>query len=268
MSRFLTIPLCVMFLALASHNSHVSAAEPPWLEIHSTHYTVITDAGEKKGREIALRFEQMRAVFANLLTKDRLHESRPLTILAFKNDESYYRLAPLHNGQPTEAPGFLLSGEDQDFIALNTAEEEPWRAVAADFAIRLLSFNYPPAQDWFDEGLAEYFSSVRLDNKDVEIGGDPDLQPTSKDESSRSQREAASGKSLTEILASQAWLSLPDLFATKLDRSQQEGTRHALYNAESWIVIHYLLHEKKLPETGAYFGLTTSRFRLALRIQP
>ena len=259
MSRFLTIPLCVMFLALASHNSHVSAAEPPWLEIHSTHYTVITDAGEKKGREIALRFEQMRAVFANLLTKDRLHESRPLTILAFKNDESYYRLAPLHNGQPTEAPGFLLSGEDQDFIALNTAEEEPWRAVAADFAIRLLSFNYPPAQDWFDEGLAEYFSSVRLDNKDVEIGGDPDLQPTSKDESSRSQREAASGKSLTEILASQAWLSLPDLFATKLDRSQQEGTRHALYNAESWIVIHYLLHEKKLPETGAYFGLVLNQ---------
>ena len=72
------------------------AAEPsPWLEIHSAHFTVITDAGDKKGREVALRFEQMRAVFATLLGKEHLNQSIPLTILAFKNDKSYYQVAPL-----------------------------------------------------------------------------------------------------------------------------------------------------------------------------
>src|SRR5215469_18031945 len=111
MTRFLPIPLCVCLLVFNA--PFTSAAEPPWLEVHSTHYTVITDAGEKKGHEIALRFEQMRAVFANLLTKDRLYESRPLTILALKNDRSYYQVAPLHQGQPIDAPAFLLSGEDQ-----------------------------------------------------------------------------------------------------------------------------------------------------------
>ena len=65
-----------------------AANEPGWQEIHSTHFTVITDAGEKRGREVALRFEQMRAVFGQLLGKDRLHESRPLTILAFRNDKT------------------------------------------------------------------------------------------------------------------------------------------------------------------------------------
>ena len=184
MPRILPIPLCVSLLTSIFFAPLISAAEPPWLEIHSTHFTVITDAGEKKGREVALRFEQMRAVFASLLSKDRLHESRPLTILAFKNDESYYRLAPLHQGQPLDAPGFLLSGEDQDFIALNVFEEEPWRAVAHDFAIRLLNFNYPPAQGWFDEGLAEYFSSIRVDNKEVEIGGDPSFSPLPRKTSS------------------------------------------------------------------------------------
>jgi hypothetical protein len=119
MSRFLPILLSVSLLALVFYVPSAAAAEPPWLEIHSTHYAVITDAGEKKGREIALRFEQMRAVFASLLSKDRLHESRPLTILAFKNDRSYYQLSPLHQGQPINAPGFLLSGDDQDFIVLN-----------------------------------------------------------------------------------------------------------------------------------------------------
>ncbi len=139
---------------------------PPWLEIHSTHFTVITDAGEKKGREAALRFEQMRAVFATLLGKDRLNQPVPLTILALKNDKSYYQVAPLvhlqgqapnnlGNAQPIAVPGFFLPGEDQDFIVLNLFEEEPWRAVAHDFAFMLLSSNYPPAPGWFDDGLAE-----------------------------------------------------------------------------------------------------------------
>ncbi len=73
--------------------SSATAAEPPWLELHSTHFTVITDAGEKKSREVALRFEQMRAVFASLLAKDRLHLPVPLTILALKNDKAFYQMA-------------------------------------------------------------------------------------------------------------------------------------------------------------------------------
>ena len=247
MSRFLPILLSVSLLALIFYVPIAPAAEPPWLEIHSTHYTVITDAGEKKGREIALRFEQMRAVFASLLTKDRLNESRPLTILAFKNDRSYYQLAPLHQGQPIDGSGFLLFGDDQDFIALNAFEQDPWRAVSHDFAIRLLNFNYPPAQVWFDEGLAEYFSSIRLDNKEVEMGADPELQPTIAADLVGNQRDTHPAKSLTELLAAQVWLSLPDLFTMKHEPARNEGTRHTLYYAESWIVMHYLLHEKKLP---------------------
>jgi tetratricopeptide (TPR) repeat protein len=259
MSRFLPILLSVSLLALVFYVPSAAAAEPPWLEIHSTHYAVITDAGEKKGREIALRFEQMRAVFASLLSKDRLHESRPLTILAFKNDRSYYQLSPLHQGQPINAPGFLLSGDDQDFIVLNAFEEDPWRAVSHDFAIRLLNFNYPPAQGWFDEGLAEYFTSIRLDNREVEIGADPELQPTIKEDLVGNQRDTHPSKSLTQLLAAQVWLSLPDLFTMKHEPARNEGTRHTLYYAESWIVMHYLLHQKKLPETGAYFGLVLNQ---------
>ncbi len=247
---------CFLLLSLPL----AAANEPPWLELHSVHYTVITDAGEKKGREVALRFEQMRTVFAGLLTKDRLSEARPLTILAFKSDKSYYQLAPLRQGRPIAVPGFLLTGYDQDFIALNLSEVEPWRAVAHDFAIRLLNYNYPPAQGWFDEGLAEYFSSVRIDNRQVEIGGDPELQTSISEDLLGNQRDTHPPKSLTELLDAQVWLSLPDLFAVKHDPSaKNEGTHHTLYYAESWMVMHYLLHQKKLPETGTYFGLVLNQ---------
>jgi len=236
------------------------AAEPPWLEIHSSHFTVITDAGEKKGREVALRFEQMRAVFATLLGKERLNQPVPLTILAFKNDKTYYQLAPLRQGQPIDVPGFFLPGEDQDFIVLNLFEEESWRAVAHDFAHMLLNYNYPPAQGWFDEGLAEYFSSIRLDNKQVEIGGDPELRPSASQDLLGNSHDAHPLKSLTELLGAQVWLSLPDLFSMKHDTSTyNEGSHHTLYYAESWIVIHYLLHENRLPDTGAYFNLVLNQ---------
>src|SRR5437588_8479068 len=236
LSRAFLSACAVIFLCLSCFRAY--AAEPPWLEIHSAHFIVITDAGEKRGREVALRFEQMRAVFANLLTKERLNQSLPLTILALKNDKPYYQIAPLRQGQPISVPGFFLPGEDQNFIVLNLFEEEPWRAVAHDFAQMLLNYNYPPVQGWFDEGLAEYFSSIRVDNKQVELGGDPELSPAVSQDLIGNQRASRAGKSFTELLGAQVWLSLPDLFTMKHDTStRNEGTRHTLYYAESWVVM-------------------------------
>src|SRR5271169_5646502 len=250
----------VMLLGVLLSISAPAAEPSPWLEIHSTHFTVITDAGEKKGREVALRFEQMRAIFATLLMKERLNEPLPLTILAFQNDKNYYQSAPLRQGQPISVPGFLVPGEDQNFIVLNLFEEESWRAVAHDFAAMLLNYNYPPAQGWFDEGLAEYFASIRVDNKQVELGADPELLPFVTQDLLGNQRDTHPPKSLTELLGAQVWLPLPDLFTMKHDTStRNQGTHHTLYYAESWIVMHYLLHEKKLPETGTYFDLVLNQ---------
>ena len=236
-------------------------SEPnPWLQLNSAHFTVITDAGEKRGREVALRFEQMRAVFGTLLGKERLNQPVPLTILAFRDDKSYYQLAPLRGGQPIDVPGFFLPGEDQEFIALNLSVDESWHAVAHDFAHMLLNYNYPPAQAWFDEGLAEYFSSIRLDNRQVELGSDPELQTTVKEDLIGNQRDTHPQKSLTELLGAEVWIALPDLFTMKHDTSTfNEGTHHTLYYAESWMVMHYLLHEKKLAEIGNYFNLVLNQ---------
>ncbi len=206
MPRVRLISLIPALLAI-SFCLPAKAVEPPWLEIHSVHFTVITDAGEKKGREVALRFEQMRNVFATLIGKDRLNQPLPLTILALKNDKSYYQIAPLRNGQPIDVPGFFLPGEDQNFIVLNLFEEESWRAVAHDFAHMFLNYNYPPAQGWFDEGLAEYFSSIRIDNKQVEIGGDPELSPHGERGSAREPARYASSQ-VAHRIAGRASLAL------------------------------------------------------------
>jgi hypothetical protein len=41
--------------------------------------------------------------------------------------------------------------------------------------------------------------------------------------------------------------------------SKGEGMRDTLFYAQSWMMVHYLLHEKKMSETGTYFGLVENQ---------
>ena len=260
MARFLTHGrgfALLLLLALSLRPHPLRAAEPQWLEFRSAHFTVVTDTGDKKGREIVLRFEQMRAVFEQLLARKKVKMPVPLTIFALRDDKRFYQMAPLHNGQPISAPGFFVPGEDHNFIVLNGFEDEPWRAVTHEFAHLLLNYNYPPTQGWFDEGFAEYFSSIRLDNKQVEMGSDPELGlPYSEDPLGNQTETRNPPKSFTDLLNGWVWLSLPDLFTMRHDTSSyQEGTHRTLFYAQSWITMHYLLNKDKLSETGTYLGL-------------
>jgi tetratricopeptide (TPR) repeat protein len=210
-----------------------------WIRVSSGHFSVVTDADEKSGHDVAVRFEQMRSVFGQLLARHRINMSEPVDIIALRSDEEYSKIVPSRQGQGIGA-GFFLPGEDRNYFVLNLSKEDSWRAVSREFAAVFLNYNYPPTQPWFDEGFADYFSSLRLDNKQAQIGGDPE--------------------SFTELLNAQAWLAIPDLFATRPNVSaSQERSRHTLFYAESWIVMHYLLDQNKLPETGTYLDLVENQ---------
>jgi tetratricopeptide (TPR) repeat protein len=236
-------------------------AEPHWIRISSSHFSVLTDGGENKGREIAVRLEQMRTVFAQLLMKTRVNMPEPLDVIAFKTDQEYAQTAPIRDGQPISAPAFFLPGEDRNYIVLNLFEDDPWRGVTHEFAHLLLDHNYPATQPWFDEGFAEYFSSLRLDNKQARIGGDPELSVARKQDLPGTQAESRNPpKSLTEILSSPVWLAISDLLTARHNRSNyQEGSHHTLFYAQSWIAMHYLLNKNKLSETGTYFDLVQNQ---------
>ena len=237
-----------------------AADEPRWIEVHTAHFSVITDAGEKRGKEVTLRLEQMRAVAGRLLLRSKLIMPVPLTVIALKNDKDYARIAPVIKGQPTNAPGFLLNGEDRAWIVLNLFAEEPWRAIAHPLTHMILNYNYPPTQGWFDEGFAEYFSSIRVSDKQVEIGADPELAPSWKEDLLENQSENRNPpKSLTELLNAPIWISMPDLFTVKHDPNAPEGSHHTLFYAQSWIVMHYLLNNDKLSQAGTYFDLVQNQ---------
>jgi tetratricopeptide (TPR) repeat protein len=246
----------LLALLLILYMNLVWASEPSWVRVSSAHFSVLTNAGEKRGREVALRFEQIRIVFADLFMKTRVNLPEPLDVIAVKSEGDYLRLVPPQDNKSAPLPGFFLPGEDRNYIVLDVSAEDSWRAVLHPFAHLLLNFNYPPTQPWFDEGFAEYFSSLRLDDKQAQLGADPELALSWKRNLIGDVQPVRGPRSLTEILSGPAWLPIQDLFAAQHEISNYgEGPRQTLFDAESWMVLHYLLHKDKLSETGTYFGL-------------
>jgi hypothetical protein len=232
--------LATLLVLLLCFASPVRAAEPHWIRVDSSHFSVLTDANEKKRREVNVRFEQMRVVFSQLLLRNRLNMPKPIDIIALRSDEEYAKVAPARQGEGLGA-AFFIPGDDRDYFVLNLSQEDSWRAVSYEFAQVLLNYNYPPAQDWFDEGLAEYFSSLHLTDKQMQLGGDP--------------KTGSPAKSFVDLLSGSTWLSLPELFSKHETSGASEGKRGTLFEAESWIVMHYLLNMDKLSATGTYLGL-------------
>ena len=152
----------------------VDAAEPQWVEVHSPNFSVITDAGEHRGREVALRFEQMRSAFGTLMTKATVNIPVPLQIIAFRNTKEMRQVAPLFRGKPTKVAGLFQGGSDRSFIMLDMSVENPWTTVFHEYAHQLMNGNLQLESDpWFDEGFAEYFSSIEVDGKEAQIGRVP-----------------------------------------------------------------------------------------------
>jgi tetratricopeptide (TPR) repeat protein len=247
--------LIAVILFAAPSAAFGRGSEPKWIRVNSAHFSVLTDAGEKKGREASLRLEQMRDIFSQLFLKTKLQLSEPLDVIALQSDEEYIKVPPMQKGQPTSAPGFFLHGDDRNYIVLDLAAEDSWRAVSHDFARLFLRFNYPPTQEWFDEGFAQYFSSLRLGDTQAQVGGDPAQNlPWNRALPLPLSADLSLPKTFTELLA-RPWLPLPELFAM---RPAPTGYPPMFY-AQSWIVMHYLLSQNKLSEAGAYFGLVQIR---------
>src|SRR5262249_23352507 len=120
-------------------------------------------------------FEQMRAVFGALMTRLKVNLPVPVQIVAFRNSKEMRQFAPIFNGKPTEVAGLFQPGEDRSFIMLDMSVENPWTVVFHEYAHKLMEGNLRiQTAPWFEEGFAEFFSSIEVDSKEARVGKIPD----------------------------------------------------------------------------------------------
>lgn len=227
---------CLVRASILVLSSVAFAGDVQWVEVRSPNFSVITDAGEKKGRDVALHFEQMRSVFGTLMTRMNVNISVPLQIVAFRNTKEMRQVSPIFNGRPTEVAGLFLGGTDRSFIMLDMSAENPWSVVFHEYAHRLMDGTISLRTDpWFEEGFAEFFSSIEVDNKEARVGRIP--------------------AETYQILQQLGMMKVVDLFRVQQYSKtyNESGSHRTTFYAESSLVVHYLYDNGVIPKLAVYF---------------
>jgi tetratricopeptide (TPR) repeat protein len=200
------------FLALLLTTA-ASAAD--WVRIKSPNFELFTTAGEKKGREAILYFEQVRATF-DKLAKSGSSSTLPVRIIAFRSDKEFdpYRINDF-------ATAYYLGSRDRDYIVMRSISAEYYPVALHEYTHLIIKHTELPLPIWLNEGLAEVFSTLRPLGKQVILGA---LIP------GRLQ-ELATGK----------WLPLETL--TAVDHQSplyNEKAKAGMFYSESWALTHML----------------------------
>jgi tetratricopeptide (TPR) repeat protein len=227
MRRFVLalISAVILFPAIAPAQEYV--------EVKTPNFTVVTDAGEAQAREIAEHFEQVRSAFGIFFNKQSLSVPLPLTIVAFKNFRDFQQFVPKFVDKSRGIwPGAVRNADDENLIAYDTSiAPETRRATAPltgrEFADReyvklLIAGNFPPVPRWYEEGVIEYCSALRVTSKQL-IYGVPRAD-------------------LVSVLQTQPWMRVLQLFGPPPTAPDDWDTqRHTIFYAQSWITMHYLM---------------------------
>ena len=223
MKRFsLALSLCLL-VVISQHTT--VAAKDTWVSVRTKNFLMLGNASEKEIRRVALKLEQFREAFTNLFPNIRFNTPVPTTVIVFKSDSSY---APFKPG-PNVA-GYFQSGQDVNYITLTTevrGQQDPFTVIFHEYTHLLVNNTFPNAPVWFNEGLAEYYSTFSISDDQKFVLGIPITSHVLRLRESR-------------------MLPLKTLFeVTPKSPYYNERDKQTIFYAQSWALMHYLIIGKK-----------------------
>ncbi|HYJ45766.1 MAG TPA: tetratricopeptide repeat protein [Pyrinomonadaceae bacterium] len=233
--------LAAMALCLLPQGPARALEKEGWTKVQSKNFLLIGNAAEREMRDVAARLEQFRATFLRLLPVEHFDSSTPVTVMVFKTDESYRPFEPLYQGQPAGVAGFFQSNQDVDYITLSVDRKHvrsPFALAFHEYVHLLVRNSFRSAPLWFNEGLAEYYSTFEI---------------------SSDKRRVTLGKAIdsrAQALRPGAFIPLEKLLS--LDSSSEfyfEPAKRNLFYAESWALVHYLLSGTRRAGLSNYLEL-------------
>ncbi len=212
------------FLVLLSGNWWSgNCARENWLGVQSKHLLVIGNSSERDIRQVATRLEQFRSASSGILTSRGWTEKVPTTIIVFKSDASYRPFKVNENNA-----GYFQPGPDVNYITLSTetrGDQDPYNIIFHEYTHLLIHNTIGAAPPWFNEGFAEYYSTLAFNDRTVYVG-----RPI--------QRHI-------NLLKRVPILPLRTLFQVDYKSPYyNEGHKQSIFYAQSWALIHFLMQNK------------------------
>lgn len=154
-------------------------AQTSWVQVTAPNVTVVSDAGTGRARDIAWQFEQVREAFSQTFPWIRWNLSRPLLVLAARNETSMKALVP---GIFERPDGRLFtsvssSGHDRAYVALRADVRledseglNPYRSAYWAFTAQALGETFDDLPDWLSRGLSTFLSNTLVRDKEIQVG--------------------------------------------------------------------------------------------------
>jgi tetratricopeptide (TPR) repeat protein len=238
----LTIFLGTVLLVLVSGMCVV--ARDSWVSVRSKHLLVIGNGSEKEIRQVATRLEQFREIVSQVFAKPTVDSPVPTTVIVFKDDASY---GPFKSNENNA--GYFQPGQDVNYITLSTesrGDQDPFSIIFHEYTHLLVNNSIGKAPAWFNEGLAEFYSTLSVsDDQKVLIGG-----PIRRHLTSLRQN-----------------LKLPLRTLLQVDYKSpyyNESRKQSIFYAESWAFMHYLMLNKNGERAGQALNFLQQRTKTTL----
>ena len=104
--------------------------EPKWIRIKLCSLLRPHRCGRKERPRKSLRLEQMRDIFSQLFLKAKLQLPEPLDVIALQIGRGVHPGGAAAAGPTHFRAGIFLHGDDRNYIVLDLAAEDSWRAVS------------------------------------------------------------------------------------------------------------------------------------------
>jgi len=194
-------------------------AADPWICLHSENFELFTTSDERSGHDALVFFEQVRLAFTEILGV-KLPERRPITIVAFRNEQAFAPYKPQNN-----VAAYSMNLPGRDFIVMQDLVPEHYPVGLHEFTHVMTSQAGIKLPVWLAEGFAEVYSTLKPSGRKIVLGH---VIPA------RLQMVQAGMIDLREVLR-----------ADRQSPLYHDDDRIGIYYAESWALAHMLKFGEK-----------------------
>lgn len=139
-----------------------------WTELRSPHFTFFAETEEATARRFAERLEGLRAVLGQAAPEDALDQAVPTLIYLFESSETHraYRIG----GPSANEPAILFAAPHAVYATTLARDDRAETLIYKQYLHQLIAVGMPTAPVWLRHGVAEFYSTFELDEREARLG--------------------------------------------------------------------------------------------------
>lgn len=237
--------LAIVSLLIAA-SAFCSNIEPPrekdrWSTLTIDELTIYSEASDSTTKSVVTALQRLREALATV-TQLKVRSPLPLKVYIFNDRRTFVPYCDAVLGRSDRLSGVFIFQNDGNYVLIDGDAHEVNHVVNHELTHYFLRNTIPASVPlWFNEGLAELYSTFTAHGDSVDVG-----------------------LPIPEHIAwlrTQPLIPLNALFAIDHDsKDYHEGNRQGVFYAESWALVHYMMigNPQRRPELGRYVGLIAS----------